>query len=141
MLKKPITYTDYDGNQRTDNFWFNIDEAELLEMQVKYPGGMKAMLEKMVEEEDGAKILATIKEIIMLSFGEKSLDGKYFNKSPELSNAFIHTRAYSALLMELYRVPGAAAEFMSKIIPQTPNSNQPGAAPATTPALNVVATQ
>ena len=139
MLKKPITYTDYDGNQRTENFWFNLDEAEILELMVKYPGGLKAMLEKIVEEEDGAKILAMIKEIIMQAYGEKSLDGKYFNKSAELSEAFIHTRAYSALIMELYKVPGAAAEFMNKIIPQSTAPNAPAA--GATPSLNVVATQ
>ncbi|MBQ8237928.1 MAG: hypothetical protein IJZ39_07275 [Oscillospiraceae bacterium] len=138
MLKKPITYTDYDGNKRTENFWFNLDEAEILELMVKYPGGLKAMLEKIVEEEDGAKILAMIKEIIMLAYGEKSLDGKYFEKSEEKSRAFTQTRAYSALIMELYRVPGAAAEFMNKIIPQ---STAPAANPGNGPALNVVATQ
>ena len=118
MLKKPITYVDYDGNTRTDNFYFNLDEAEILEMQMRYPGGMTAMLEKMVEEEDGAKILATIKEVIMLAYGEKSLDGKYFVKSHEKSVLFTQSRAYSALLMELYRDAGAAADFMNKIIPQ-----------------------
>lgn len=139
MLKKPITYTDYDGNQRTENFWFNLDEAEILELMVKYPGGLKAMLEKIIEEEDGAKILGMIKEIIMLAYGEKSLDGKYFKKSTELSEAFVHTRAYSALIMELYKVPGAAAEFMNKIIPQ--QTTAPASNAGAAPALNVVATQ
>lgn len=124
MLKKPITYTDYDNNERTENFWFNLDEAELLELQMKYPGGMKAMLEKMVEEQDGTKILATIKEIIMLAYGEKSIDGKYFTKSKEMSEAFTHTRAYSTLLMDMYRNPGAAADFMNAILPQTDEKPQ-----------------
>lgn len=119
MLKKPITYTDYDGNERTENFWFNLDEAEIMELQMSYPGGMSAMLNKMIEEKDGAKILATIKQIIKMAIGEKSLDGKYFKKSVEFSEAFTHTRAYSVLLMELYQ--GGAAEFMNKIIPQVPN--------------------
>lgn len=123
MLKKPITYNDYDNNERTENFWFNLDEAELLELQMRYPGGMAAMLQKMVDEQDGTKILATIKEIIMLAYGEKSADGKYFTKSKEMSEAFTHTRAYSVLLMEMYRDANAAADFMSKIIPQ--NSNNP----------------
>lgn len=123
MLKKPITYIDYDNNERTENFWFNLDEAELLELQMRYPGGMSAMLQKMVDEQDGTKILATIKEIIMLAYGEKSADGKYFTKSKEKSEAFTHTRAYSVLLMEMYRDANAAADFMSKIIPQ--NSNNP----------------
>ena len=135
MLKKPITYVNYDGIQRTENYWFNLDEAEILELQMRYPGGMSAMLQKMVEEEDGAKILATIKEIIMLAYGEKSLDGKYFEKSPEKSRLFTQSRAYSALLMELYRDAGAAADFMNKIIPQVDNQ------PAANPNLNVVAAQ
>jgi hypothetical protein len=135
MLKKPITYVNYDGIQRTENYWFNLDEAEILELQMRYPGGMSAMLQKMVEEEDGAKILATIKEIIMLAYGEKSLDGKYFEKSPEKSRLFTQSRAYSALLMELYRDAGAAADFMNKIIPQVDNQ------PAGNPNLNVVAAQ
>ena len=121
MLKKPITYVDYDGNTRTENHWFNLDEAEILELQMSYPGGMSAMLQKMVEEEDGAKILATIKKIIMMAYGEKSLDGKYFVKSEEKSLAFTHTRAYSVLLMELYRDANAAADFMNQIIPQIEN--------------------
>ena len=135
MLKKPITYVNYDGIQRTEIYWFNLDEAEILELQMRYPGGMSAMLQKMVEEEDGAKILATIKEIIMLAYGEKSLDGKYFEKSPEKSRLFTQSRAYSALLMELYRDAGAAADFMNKIIPQVDNQS------AGNPNLNVVAAQ
>lgn len=133
MLKKPITYTDYDGNKRTENFWFNLDEGEILELQMSYPGGMTAMLEKMIEEQDGAKILATIKKVIMMAYGEKSLDGKYFRKSKEMSEAFTQTRAYSALLMELYG--GGAAEFMNKIIPQIPDQSN------SNPNLNVVAAQ
>lgn len=133
MLKKPITYTDYDGNKRTENFWFNLDEGEILELQMSYPGGMTAMLEKMIEEQDGAKILATIKKVIMMAYGEKSLDGKYFRKSKEMSEAFTQTRAYSALLMELYG--GGAADFMSKIIPQVPDQSNGN------PNLNVVAAQ
>lgn len=127
MLKKPITYTDYDGNQRTENFWFNLDEAEILELQMSYPGGMSAMLQKMVEEEDGAKILETIKKVIKMAYGEKSLDGKYFEKSEDKSRLFTQSRAYSALLMELYREPGAAADFMNKIVPQV--NNQPNGNP------------
>lgn len=132
MLKKTISYTDYDGNKRTENHWFNLDEGEILELQMRYPGGMSAMLQKMVEEEDGAKILATIKEIIMLAYGEKSLDGRYFEKSHEKAVRFTHSRAYSALLMELYRDADAAADFMNKIIPQIEADNS---------QLNVVAAQ
>ena len=135
MLKKSITYTDYNGNQRTENFWFGLDEAEILEFQMSYPGGMTAMLQHIVDEKDGTAILATIKKIIMMAYGEKTPDGKYFNKSEELSVAFTHTRAYSVLLMELYGTPGAAAEFMNKILPQMPDQ------PNGNPQISVVAGQ
>lgn len=130
MLKKPITYVDYDGNKRTENFYFNLDEAEILELQMMYPGGMTAMINKMIEEQNGAQILATIKMVIKMAYGEKSADGKYFKKSAEMSEAFTHTKAYSVLLMELYG--GGAAEFMSKIIPQIPDQ------PVANPQISIV---
>lgn len=135
MLKKPITYIDYDGNKRTENFWFNLDEGEILELQMSSEGGLTAMLEKMIEEKDGKRILAMMKEIIMKAYGEKSLDGRRFEKSEAMSIAFTQTRAYSELLMELYRDAGAAAEFMNKIIPQAQDTIKTGAAKPATPAI------
>lgn len=135
MLKKPITYIDYDGNKRTENFWFNLDEGEILELQMSSEGGLTAMLEKMIEEKDGKRILAMMKEIIMKAYGEKSLDGRRFEKSEAKSIAFTQTRAYSELLMELYRDAGAAAEFMNKIIPQAQDTVKTGASTPATPAI------
>ena len=135
MLKKPITYIDYDGNKRTDDFWFNLDEGEILELQMSSEGGLTAMLEKMIKERDGKRILAMMKRVIMLAYGEKSLDGRRFEKSEEMSIAFTHTRAYSELLMELYRDADAAAEFMNKIIPQAQDTVKTGASTPATPAI------
>lgn len=135
MLKKPITYIDYDGNKRTENFWFNLDEGEILELQMSSEGGLTAMLEKMIEEKDGKRILAMMKEIIMKAYGEKSLDGRRFEKSEAKSIAFTQTRAYSELLMELYRDANAAAEFMNKIIPQAQDTVKTGASTPATPAI------
>lgn len=135
MLKKPITYIDYDGNKRTENFWFNLDEGEILELQMSSEGGLTAMLEKMIEEKDGKRILAMMKEIIMKAYGEKSLDGRRFEKSEAKSIAFTQTRAYSELLMELYRDANAAADFMNKIIPQAQDTVKTGASTPATPAI------
>ena len=94
MLKKTITYEDYDGNKRTEDFYFNLSKAEIMEMELSVSGGMTQMLNRIVAERDGEKIIKTFKEIILKAYGEKSPDGKRFIKSEELSTAFSQTRPF-----------------------------------------------
>lgn len=118
MLKKTITYTDYNGVERTEDFYFNLSEAELMEMEMSTEGGMEAYLNKIVSTQDKPSLIKLFKEIILKSYGEKSLDGKHFDKSEKLSNAFSHTEAYSILYMELATSDEAAALFINGVIPQ-----------------------
>lgn len=117
MLKKTITYTDYEGNQRTEDFYFNLSKAEVTELEMSTDGGMKKMLEKIVAEQDVKKIVAIFKEIILKSYGEKSADGRRFIKSQELSTAFSQTEAYSNLFMEIGFDAKKAADFINGIMP------------------------
>ncbi len=117
MLKKTITYTDYDGNTRTEDFFFNLTKAEVIEMEMGTNGGMTKLIQKIVAEQDASRIASIFKEIILKAYGEKSLDGKYFNKSQELSERFSRTEAYSDLFMELLD-PEKAAAFINGIVPQ-----------------------
>ena len=117
MLKKTITYTDYDGNERTEDFFFNLTKAEVLEMEMGINGGMTKLIQRLVAEQDMERISKTFKDIILRSYGEKSLDGKYFEKSPELSKRFSQTEAYSELFLELLD-PEKASVFINGILPQ-----------------------
>ncbi len=117
MLKKTITYEDYDGNKRTEDFYFNLSKAEVLEMEMGISGGMTQMLNRIIAEQDSEKIIKTFKEIILKAYGEKSPDGKRFIKSEELSTAFSQTEAFSQLFMELATDADAAAKFVNGIIP------------------------
>lgn len=117
MLKKTITYTDYDGNSRTEDFYFNINEAEATEMELNVNGGLTAMIHKIVAAQDSPTIIKIFKEFIFKAYGEKSLDGKRFIKSDELSTAFSQTEAYSQLFMELATSAEKAAAFMNGILP------------------------
>lgn len=117
MLKKTITYEDFDGNKRTEDFYFNLSKAEVLEMELGVTGGMTQMLNKIIAAQDGARIIKTFKEIILKAYGEKSPDGKKFVKSDELSIAFSQTEAYSQLFMELATDADAAAKFVNGIVP------------------------
>src|SRR5690606_63211 len=111
MLKKTITYIDYDGNERTEDFYFNLSKAEIMEMELSMPGGMAQTLNKIVAAQDGEKIIKIFKEIILKAYGEKSPDGKRFIKSEELSAAFSQTEAFSQLFVELATNADAAAQF------------------------------
>ena len=117
MLKKPITYTDYNGVERTEDFYFNLSKAELMEMELGVTGGMTEMLDKIIAAKDAPSLMKTFKEMIMKAYGVKSDDGKRLIKSEELSIAFTQTEAYSVLFMELITDDKAAADFVNGIIP------------------------
>lgn len=116
MLKKTIVYTDYEGNERTDDFYFNLNQPELLEMNVSEKGGLEKVIEKIIATDDFKKLVEIFKEIILKAYGEKSLDGRRFVKSKELSEQFSQTEAYSILFMELALNAESASAFINGII-------------------------
>lgn len=117
MLKKTITYTDFEGVERTEDFYFNLTKAELTEMDVCYDGGLKSMIEKIQTTKDNAIIVEMFKDIIRKAYGEKSLDGKRFMKSKEITDSFTSTEAYSELFMEFLEHSESAATFINAIVP------------------------
>ena len=117
MYKKTITYKDYDGVERTEDFFFNLSKAELLEMEMETPGGMKRKLEKIVSEQDLGRLIEAFKDFILRSYGEKSPDGRRFIKSKELTEALTQTEAYSDLFMLFATDAGASTEFLNGIVP------------------------
>lgn len=116
MLKKTITYNDYDGNQRTEDFYFNLTKAEIIEMELSQDGGFVKMIEKIVATKDSKRIVEIFKELVLKAYGEKSLDGKRFVKNQEVRDAFSQTEAYSDLFMELTMNTESATEFVNGII-------------------------
>lgn len=117
MLKKTIKYVDYDGNERTEDFYFNLNEAELTELRLSRSGGIEKMMERIVKEQDAPAIIATVKEILLKAYGEKSDDGKTFMKSPEIAHKFECTEAYNDLFMEICASPESAASFFNALLP------------------------
>lgn len=121
MLKKTMTYTDYDGNQRTEDFYFNLSKAEVAEMQMSAAGGLDKMINRIISEQDGKRIIELFKDLVLRSYGKKSDDGKRFIKSKELAEEFSQTEAYSDLFMELATDSEAAAAFVNGIVPDMSN--------------------
>lgn len=117
MLKKRIKYTDYNGEEREEDFYFNLTKAEIIELELSTTGGLKNMIEKITDSKDMPQLIALFKRLIKMSYGEKSPDGKRFIKSDELSDAFTQTEAYSELFMELATDDTAASDFVNGILP------------------------
>lgn len=117
MLKKTITYTDYNGNERTEDFYFNLNKAELVEMELSHNGGLSNIITKITAQQDSAKLIEIFKDLITRSYGEKSLDGRKFIKNKEVLEDFVQTEAYNKLFMELAFDAKAAADFCNGIMP------------------------
>ena len=117
MLKKTITYIDYNGVERTEDFYFNLSEAELFEMNYTAPGGLETRLRNIIQAKDVPSIIAIFKEIILKAYGIKSEDGKRFIKSPEVTAEFQQTEAFSQLYVELATDDVKAAAFIKGIMP------------------------
>lgn len=117
MYKKNITYVDYNGQTRTEPFYFNLTQAEIVELEYGTQGTFTGVVQKIIDTQDTPQLMKYFKELIMLAYGEKSADGRRFIKSKELSEAFTQTPAYSELVMEFFRDPNAASDFVNGIAP------------------------
>lgn len=117
MLKKSITFDTFDGETVTEDFYFHLSKADLVELEMSKKGGLEAWLKRVSAERDGAAIMTEFKNLIMMSVGEKSPDGRQFKKSVDIRNNFRDSPAYDVLFMELVTDAGKAAEFVNGIIP------------------------
>lgn len=117
MLKKTITYHDYNEQERTETFYFNLTTAELAEMELSTPGGMEIMLKKIIASNDGAAIIEVFKNLLQKSYGKKSEDGRRFTKSDESWQEFLEIGAYDVLFIQLVTDAGAASEFVNGLLP------------------------
>lgn len=117
MYKKTVTYEDYNGVERTEDFYFNFTKAELMEMEMSTAGGLTAIADSIVKAKDGPAIIALFKDLLLKAYGVKDPEGRRFIKSKELSEEFSQSPAYSIIFMELAMDDVAGAEFVNGIIP------------------------
>lgn len=117
MIKETVTYTDFNGVTRTEDFYFNLTEAELTEMQYGVEGGLRGILEKIIKEHDEKRLMEYFKTIVIMAYGVKSEDGRGFEKSEKIRNSFAPTEAYSKIFMKLARDSEAASKFVNGILP------------------------
>ena len=130
MLKKTFKFVDYNGNPRTEDHYFNLTQAEVTELELSVDGGLTAMINRVVQAQNGRQIIDTMKDIILKSYGVKSPDGRRFIKNQEVRDAFVQTEAYSQLFMELATTAQAASDFVAGIIPAKTDEEPSAETPA-----------
>lgn len=118
MYKITETYTDYDGNERTEDFFFHVTKAEIMEMDFFEEGGLQKTMEKIMGQQNRQRLMEIFKKIVIMAYGEKSADGRRFMKSEEIKKAFTETEAYSNIFIRLATDSKAAAEFINNIVPK-----------------------
>lgn len=122
MIKKTVTYTDFNGVERKEDFYFNLSKAELFEMEMGTKGGMVEKLQAVIDAKQQHEITKFFKEVVLKAYGKKSEDGRFFNKIDEngvpYSREFQHSAAYSEIFMELATDDAKGAEFVNGIMPK-----------------------
>lgn len=117
MIKKTLTYVDFDGNTRTEDFFFNLSEKELVTLDMSTPGGFEKMVKRIVDAKSQKELIELFEKLIRMSYGVKTPDGKRFIKNQQVLDDFMSTQAYSDLYMELVTDTDKAIEFFNGMLP------------------------
>lgn len=117
MYRDHRTYVDFNGVERTEDFYFNLSKAEIADMELSTTGGIKDMVNKILEAKDQAKLVSLFKDLIRMAYGVKSEDGRNFIKNDKVREDYFSTNAYSDLYMELATNDQFASQFFEAILP------------------------
>ena len=117
MLRKEVKYKDFDGNDRKDGLWFHLNEVEITEMDLETSGGLVKYMESIIDTNDVNQLIAIFKDLLIRSYGERSMDGKHFYKDDKIRNEFVSSAAYPVLYMEMVSDADKAVEFINGIVP------------------------
>ena len=115
MYKKTITYTDFNGTERTEDFYFHMTQAEILKMEYSQEGGMTNVIQKIIETEETTKLLPLFETVVRMSYGKRSVDGRHFEKKQEYTDQFLASEAYSNMFIEFMMNADEAAKFINNV--------------------------
>ena len=118
MIKKTVTYEDYNGEMRTETFYFHFTEAEILDMEMSTEGGFAERIQRIIDAKDQSALMKLIKKFVIDAYGVKSPDGKRFIKDNEVKAAFLECPAYSDIFMDMVTDDKLAAEFVNGVVPK-----------------------
>lgn len=124
MFKKRITYTDFNGQERTEDFYFNLSKSEMIMLESTTPGGYAAMLQRIIDSKDNTSLMKAFTDLIRMSYGVKSEDGKHFVKNEKVVDDFLNSAAFDQMFTEFFTDENAASDFAKGIMPMDLNNRQ-----------------
>lgn len=117
MYKMTVNYTDYNGVERKEDHYFNLNKAELIRMEMSISGGFTEQINRIIEAQDAPSLISIFEDLIQKSYGVKTPDGKGFIKNQKILDEFMATEAYSEVYMKLVTDSDEASKFVNGIIP------------------------
>lgn len=119
MIKRVINYTDYNGENQSEEYWFHLNNPEILGLQIVPGYDLENYMKKLIRDQKASEVMAFFEKIILTAYGERSLDGKRFDKSPSETEKFKNSAAYNQLFYDLVTNAEEAGKFMNALVNQT----------------------
>lgn len=120
MIKETVNFTDYNDIEKSQDCYFNLNKAEVMEMELSTAGGMSEMIQNVIKANDTATLIKIFKELLLKAYGKKTPDGR-FEKTEELRKEFESSAAYPVLFVKLATDADAASKFMNGVMPSDLN--------------------
>lgn len=121
MVKKTLTFTNFDGKEVTKDCYFNLTKMEFQELDDSIPGGLTQLIDKMLSEKDKALTVRLLSILLLAAYGEKTEDGRFVKEDAHgrrLSAFFKVSEAWDVMFMNLVKNERELSEFLVGIVPK-----------------------
>ena len=111
MIKKTMTYVDFNGETVVEDLYFNLNALEYTRLTARNGGDLDKRIAELVEKDDTEGIIALMEDLLLSSYGVKSEDGRRFVKTKQVREDFEYSQAYAELFVILLTNPEETKKF------------------------------
>lgn len=122
MIRKTLTYKDYEGVEHTKDFYFSLNQTEFALMNNKMPGGFEAYLKRIQEDHNEEKLLEMLVWFIEEGYGIRMGDDDFIKEDEvgrKLGKRFRCTEACDNLITELLEKENNIGTFLIGMLPES----------------------
>ena len=122
MIRKTLTYLDYEGQEHTKDFYFSLNQTEFALMNNRLPGGFDAYLKRIQEDHNEEKLLELLTMFIVEGYGIRESDDDFVKEDEQgrkLGKRFKCTEACDNLITELLEKENNIGAFLTGMLPKS----------------------
>jgi hypothetical protein len=116
VIKKEITFTNIDGEEVTEEWWFGLEPSDVVDMEIAHLPNPAQYLMQIMEDHDSRALLELWRELMWRSAGKRI--GKLFVKDEATLREFKYGGAYNAIFSEVCSSDDIGAAFFTSILPE-----------------------